>query len=226
MVYLWPRNSLEVATTSVDWITIELNWMLKKFQTELQWERIIEWISVKICFSKVHCDLIERGKGQLSCIYVVLVISVSTKVSFVVVNYQKIATEWNTPMIGLCRWIVWLLICAASRLYVSDHQPIDLIYVASRLYESWSIFTYWKRVIIKIIIIIALCLRWIDWLIDYNITWIRRENSLNLSILVREGKEINWESLSSGERTGKSSSGRLMVTLTGVRFGLMSWLTK
>ena len=45
---------------------------------------------------------------------------------------------------------------------------------------------------------------------------------MNLSILVREGKEINLEILSSGERTGKSSSARLTVTLTGVWFGLMS----
>ena len=45
-------NFAWVATTSVDWITIELNWMLKKFRTELQWESGIEWILVKIWFSK------------------------------------------------------------------------------------------------------------------------------------------------------------------------------
>ena len=45
-------NFAWVATTSVDWITTELNWMLKKFRTELQWESEIEWILVKIWFSK------------------------------------------------------------------------------------------------------------------------------------------------------------------------------
>lgn len=47
----------------------------------------------------------------------------------------------------------------------------------------------------------------------WRITWcisigpdIRQDYPLNLSILISGGKEINWDCLSSGERTGKSPS--------------------
>ena len=60
----------------------------------------------------------------------------------------------------------------------------------------------------------------------HNSNWTR--GPLNLSISIKGGKEVNWESLSNGEWTGKSSSGRGIFiprcpVWIGARFLWLSW---
>ena len=82
-------------------------------------------------------------------------------------------------------------------------QTKDLIHRASS--KKRQISTIWTKRQLRICYNqtckIKKSLRWrLKTLTSYstinlkNVTWIRRENPLNLSILVRGGKEINWDS--------------------------------
>ena len=99
----------------------------------------------------------------------------------------------------------------------ATHKRESLIRVLLREH-IWSCVTSTKRSNLQY---------WLTSLLS-SITWIGRENPLNLSISVRGGKEINWESLSNGEWTGKSSSGRGIFiprcpVWIGARFLWLSW---